>query len=763
MKKKTILGLFLLLGIGMATTSCEDMLTPDLNRSAENFSGKDTVNFYLGILSNMQDMIEQNILLGEVRSDIADTTMYTSDSIADIANFKRTPDGENELLNRAAYYKVINQCNFYLSRVDSLAYKNNVYYMRKETAQVLLIRAWTYMQLVQNYGRVPFITTPVSSANTGLETNPEAWATPDNLVDLLQSSVRQAMAYEKAYGYPTYGTFKTGASGVDIPYSYMVFYSDLVLGDLYLLRGQSQSDFVEAAKCYYDFLSEDVNVPLGVTTNKSLNTYWQAQYLKTFTTVGGNRKETYEPYVRNWSAFYASTTPQYMQNEILTMIPTAANTAFGKVLTRVSQIYGFDPHSTTQTVTGEEHKETGETETVHTSSGQVSVVANYKNRQIAPSARFLAINKAQRYCDVKKDLTSGTVEEVNYLDNGDVRYYGTCPEVLTTDGRFRFIQKFCGSGNSGDVTGTNNFRFRYTFSIYRLRQVMLRFAEALNRAGYPRHAYAVLRGGLRFDKIPELKETWEYDDAARTRKRVWQIDSINDSQYHCNFINADELRRAQADPNFALMLDFSSENRWASTCGIHELGSGAADAADTLNEYGVVVAERILAEATRTGTLTPEVRALCRSLRAEVLNNPGEEDEALGVRRIDNDGDGVDDDDQETPEEILERERQTYDIIEADPARDVVQWEIEAVESLIADECALETGFEGYRFYDLCRFARHKNKSDAQLVNGTDWLAWQVARRGVKLGLYENTSLYDRAIYNALMDENNWYLPNPAY
>ena len=50
MKKKTILGLFLLLGIGMATTSCEDMLTPDLNRSAENFSGKDTVNFYLGIV-----------------------------------------------------------------------------------------------------------------------------------------------------------------------------------------------------------------------------------------------------------------------------------------------------------------------------------------------------------------------------------------------------------------------------------------------------------------------------------------------------------------------------------------------------------------------------------------------------------------------------------------------------------------------------------------------------------------------------------------
>lgn len=762
MKKKTILGLFLLLGIGMTTTSCEDMLTPDLDRSAENFSGKDTVNFYLGILSNMQDVIEQNILLGEVRSDIADTTMYTSDSIADIANFKRVPDGENELLNRAAYYKVINQCNFYLSRVDSLASKNNVKYMQKETAQVLLIRAWTYLQLVQNYGRVPYITTPVSNANTGLEKNPEAWATADNLVDLLQPSVRQAMAYEKAYGYPSYGTFKTGAN--DIPYAYMVFYSDLVLGDLYLLRGQSQNDYVEAAKCYYDFLGEDVSLrPIGLNSNsRAIPVRWDASYSKTSTTIGGNRRETYEPQVRNWSQLYSSATPQDMSNEIITMIPTAANTAFGKVLTRVAQVYGFDPHSTNQTVT-DNTGSSDDSEADPVSSGQISVVANYKNRQLAPSARFLAINQAQRYVDVKKDYATGTVEEVNYLDNGDARYYGTCPEVPTSDGRFRFIQKFCGSGNSGDVAYINGFRFRYTLGVYRLRQVLLRFAEALNRAGYPRHAYAVLRGGLKFDRIPELKEAWIYDDNARTRKRVWEIDTIVDSQYHCNFINADEIRRAQADPNFSLMLDFSNESRWQNSCGIHELGCGSADAADTLNEYGVVVAERIMAEATRTGALNAEIRALCRSLRAEVLNNPGEEESVATRRYIGDDDDIDDDDDEETEEERLERERQTYDIIEADPARDVEQWEIEAVESLIADECALELGFEGFRFYDLCRFARHKNHSDAALIDGTNWLAWQVARRGVKLGLYEDVNTYDRALYNALLDESNWYLPNPVY
>ena len=63
MKAKSILGLFaLLLGLGATTTSCEDMLTPDLNRYAENFNGKDTVNFYLGILANVQDVDRKSVV-----------------------------------------------------------------------------------------------------------------------------------------------------------------------------------------------------------------------------------------------------------------------------------------------------------------------------------------------------------------------------------------------------------------------------------------------------------------------------------------------------------------------------------------------------------------------------------------------------------------------------------------------------------------------------------------------------------------------------
>jgi hypothetical protein len=70
---------------------------------------------------------------------------------------------------------------------------------------------------------------------------------------------------------------------------------------------------------------------------------------------------------------------------------------------------------------------------------------------------------------------------------------------------------------------------------------------------------------------------------------------------------------------------------------------------------------------------------------------------------------------------------------------------INAVEDLICDELALETAFEGNRFYDLCRMARHKNQSALYGGNyGSLWLARKLA--------YKNPE-------KDLTDPRNWYLP----
>lgn len=715
MKAKSILGLFaLLLGLGATTTSCEDMLTPDLNRYAENFNGKDTVNFYLGILANVQDVVEQNTLLGELRGDLADTTMFTSDSIADIANFKRSADGENALLNRSAYYKVINQCNFYLSKVDTLASKNSIYYMRKEAAQVMLIRAWTYMQLVQNYGRVPYITKPVHSANTGWEKNPEAWATPDNLLDLVKSDLEQALAYEKMYGLPNYGSFNTGAG--NIQHANMLFHGDLVLGDLYLLRGASKSDFSKAAKYYYDYLKN---------AGALVSTSYRASVVKSRT---GNT-ETYIPRSSSWANLYSESSN--LSKRSITEIPSAANTAFGTTLTRIPSIYGFDIHSSNATTTNESSSSSSSSSTsTTTTSGQISLKANYKHRQIGPSQRFNALNKNLGY--VFYEETADVITDVKHLDNGDARYYGTAPEVTTEAGRIRFIQKF-GSSSSENPWPTS-FAFRYVIDLYRTNQVYLRLAEALNRSGYPHLAFSILRGGLNGQRIPGLKADTVYNDTKHTKYITSVIDSTT-VEHDMIGIDADELVRFHADADFA---DFNlSEPPFTKNIGINELGGGLYKEQDKQNTYFVLVAQRILDEANRMNNMSAGVRSHARKLLSTLAP---------------------------TGPTQLDTLRWSYSEVAAPSVSEANPLEIDAVEDLISDECARELGFEGYRFADLCRFARHKNSDTSgsfPATHGTSWMAWQIARRSTNLKLYEQPNVYNATLYNTLMTQSNWYLRNP--
>lgn len=726
MKNKSIISVFaFLLGMGAVTSSCEDMLTPDMERYAEGFSGKDTVNFYLGILANVQDVIENNAILGEVRGDLVTTTNYVSDSLSKVANFVATPDAENGLLGRAAYYKVINQCNFYLAAVDTMAMKNNNYYMRREFAQVQMIRAWTYMQMVQLYGSVPFITEPVDNANTGWETNPpKGFANADNLLDLLLADgLERAYQYEKTLGYPNYGTFNTGA--VSIAHSKTVFPGDLVLGDLYLLRGKSKEDYARAAAYYYTYLDKK---------NLLVNGSYSAGY--SMRMEGDNK--IYTPQGGSWA-------DNVIGYNDITLVPSAANSSLGKTLTRVQQIYGFDPRSSNSTSVSEDEAVV---------SGNVALTVNYKNRQLGPSDSYIKLCQSQ----IAVASAKNEVDPVEYLEYlGDCRIDGSFKYVQTVGGRLPFVQKF-GSRSSSDEHSLSAFKFRYAIPVYRTNQIYLRYAEAINRAGFPRHAFAVLRNGLHYEKMPSIRyDSVRIDTLNQTvYENIPYVGAVADGNYCIDLNELARAKKVNKEQVYGIgYLDFS-ESKWTNA-GIHRLGCGDFTDKDTLYTYDLCVLGkgsdnltqlpegvnpdllkgRINLEAIRAGVQLAKPSYANVVVKAD--DDEGDEGEALdttGWKRVDM----TDSIDVTLPENH--------------------EWEINAVETLIADEMALEEAFEGWRYFDLYRIARHKNLMQAGY--GTKWFAWLVSRRGLGLAPYENPSQVGE-LYNTLLDQENWYLKNPEY
>ena len=164
--KKYILSLALIGAMAGMTTSCEDML--DKGNDYVIYSDghvlsdpADTVTSVLGILNKLQGIAVRTNLFGELRADLVKVRDNATADLKNIASLDI--DDDNKYNSPRDYYAVINNCNYFLERADSTAgnINRNEKYFEAEIAQVHSIRAWTYLQLVLVYGRVPFVEKPI--------------------------------------------------------------------------------------------------------------------------------------------------------------------------------------------------------------------------------------------------------------------------------------------------------------------------------------------------------------------------------------------------------------------------------------------------------------------------------------------------------------------------------------------------------------------------------------------------------------------------
>lgn len=442
MRKKSFIGMVVLF-TGLFC-SCGDMLDIDSTRvefEKDNTldSPNDSLYSFWGILQKVQVIADRYPLFGELRADLVSVTADADTDLRAIADFDfASISDECEYTNISDFYAVINNCNYFIANVDtSFVTTQQTRPLLAEYAAAKAIRAWTYMQMATIYGSVPYYTQPLTSMEevNNVANDPSVRL---DMTGLASKLIDDLLPYTEVV-YPLWELPKSAWGGNDtkIQAKNLIMPIDILLGDLYLWLGQ----YEQAAQHYY---AEIVRAEKTVGTsgvswlvfNSVMNTYWPVD------------------------AFSYTFSPEGSSSDISTVIPMSMEAGLGRIST-LPALWGHDVA----------RHETEEATDENAEESEIFVAPS-----LEPSSRCVEISDAQ--------------------DNGEYAH-----------GNFSLFNKDMGAGDArrhcvyatGTVNGdlrARNSKFEGWVVVYRAALFYLRFAEAVNRMGYPEYAFGVLKYGL---------------------------------------------------------------------------------------------------------------------------------------------------------------------------------------------------------------------------------------------------------------------------
>ena len=401
-------------------------------------SATDSIYSVIGILNKLQAIGDRTILLGEVRGDLVDITSTANSDLRDMANFNM--GDENRYNQPRDYYAVINNCNYFIANADTALKNNrNQYIFMKEYAAVKAIRAWTYLQLVLNYGSVPFVTEPILNKLDAEKDYPKY-----DLQGICQYFINDLAPLTDRWSneYPGYGTIRdlSGATS-----RLLYFPLNIVLGDLNLWLASATGDkatYREAAMRYYKYINErngeNSSYPIGLT-------YY-----------------AWSPGSTTWNSFRSAqsgdqTTENYNQNsEVITIIAGDSIPAEGNYSQLRNLFY--------------------------------SNMDNEYRVSLVPSNNMFDLSESQANCCVGTTGTTTYYSPAGLSEHlsGDLRLYNWYNYGYTTDRL---------TGDRIETSYIEKYVSQH-IHIYRRAMIYLRLAEALNGAGFPRAAFSILSTGL---------------------------------------------------------------------------------------------------------------------------------------------------------------------------------------------------------------------------------------------------------------------------
>ena len=486
--KRQISFLFIICSL-LFSVACSDFFDQESDHvifSDVNHLGNatDTIYSVTGIMNKLQELADRTILLGEVRGDLVTLTNNASSDLRDLAEFNAKDDNVYNVPRD--YYAVINNCNYFIAHADTALKNNrNEYIFMKEYAAVKAIRAWTYLQLVLNYGNVPFVTQPIL---TKLES--EADYPLYGIQAVCSYFINDLVPLAEKYGneYPFYDDIQGKDSRL------FWFPINIVLGDLNLWAGTvsgNVANYKEAAIRYYKYISERNGTNTSYPTGVSFMTWPLGSSTWDVNLYAGDIRTFYE------------TERLGETNELITMIPMNSTRAEGNY-SELPNLFN-------------------------------SVYDNDYKVSIVPSQNLFNISESQRHCCLSSSGMSVYYAPSGLDDHmsGDLRLYNV------------YRKSHARLPTTGEQVETQTIRKYSTTNvhIYRRQMLYLRMAEALNLAGYPRMAFQVLSQGLDDTVISE--EVYPYyseNDSAWISKfefprRLYAV-ATNENMANSNFRNS---------------------------------------------------------------------------------------------------------------------------------------------------------------------------------------------------------------------------------
>jgi len=623
--------------LACACFSCADLLETESTRQTiepELLDKTDSVFYGYGILQAMQQLADQYVFQGEMRGDLVKTTVYTDNNLRQLANF--SANTTNRYDSAYVYYRVINNCNYYLAKRNTELYTGSTNVVMNEYAAVAAIRAWAYLQLGRNYERVPFFTEPLTKI-TQIDENKYPELDLQGIVEQLAPELEKY----KNYKVPNYGL--TSGRSVGSPNwesAAKTFLPSLcfipvavVLGDMYLETG----NYDAAAKTYVTYLTQVADATgspfLAPMVSKSIRSgrFGEAgdDDLPDPSLIGV--QITTSP---SWGGIFARNSV----SDIISYIPMAVNRQNGCV-TNVPLAFGFNYYATSEELSA---------------NGNTNPYVDEIQIQVSDQLNLLS-DSTEYYYYARGGIND--FDSINAANCGDMRLRSIIHQTLVDDSTHQWIDKY-----------------KYAnIVLYRTSTVLLHLAEAFNRLGMPDAAFAILKDGLSENLIE--------------RNTL--------GEYYVNYLS--EETRNMLQTTYPLL---SQENLYlfpkATAFGIHTHGAGkaASDYAGASGQGGT---------SYQTG------------------KSPYKLDRIVGKKM----------------KEIAE----TFGVNVGATKQDTIN----AVEDLLCDEYALELAFEGNRYYDLMRLARHKNEAGLYDANfGSRWFARKLAHKNPVVNLE---------------DRKNWYLP----